>query len=331
MTGPMRSTRRTALGMLLGCAATLLAGTAAAQSSYPERPIHVIVPLAAGSAVDAAARIITQKMATNMNASFVIENIDGASGQIGANRVARAAPDGYTIGAFNDSIMTMVPNIQKNLPWDILKDFAPITLAAIIDWGLIVAPNAPYDTVADVIAAAKANPDKINYGTGGIGSPQHIAMALFMAQSGIRMNHVPYKGATQGAMGVAGGDVQMGFIGLATVTSLVAGKRMKLIAVSTKARLPQYPNVPTVAEAGLPGFAFESWVTLMGPAAMPRPIIDRLQVETVKAMKDPEVIAQLRAQALSPRGSTPDELGAATRAQLARYAKVIADAGIKAP
>jgi tripartite-type tricarboxylate transporter receptor subunit TctC len=324
----MRSTRRAALGALLACAAALVAQPAAAQAGYPDRPIHLIVPLAAGSAVDAAARIVTQKMATNMNASFVVENIDGAAGQIGAGRVARAAPDGYTLGAFNDSIMTMLPNIQKNLSWDILKDFAPVSLVATVDWGLVVGPNSPYNSIGDVIAAAKANPAKINYGSGGIGSPQHVAMALFMSQAGLKMNHVPYKGASQAALGVASGDVAMAFEGLATVTSLVAGKRLKLVGVSTKAKLPQYPDVQTVSESGLPGFQFESWFTLMAPAKTPKALVDRLQAEVVKALKDPDVIAQLKAQSLTPRGSTPAELDTAMRAQLSRYAKAMAEAGI---
>lgn len=317
------------LARAMAAMVTMLVGAAHAQGSYPERPIHLIVPLAAGSAVDAAARIITQKMSTNMNGSFVIENIDGAAGRIGANRVAKAAPDGYVLGAFNDSIMTMLPNTQAHLPWNILKDFAPVSLVATVDWGLVASPGSSYKTAADVIAAAKAHPDKINYGSGGIGSPQHVAMALFMAQSGVQMNHVPYKGASQAALGVAGGDVDLAFEGLATVTSLIAGKRVRLIAVSTKTKIPQYPDVPTVSESGLPGFQFESWFTMMAPANTPKAIVDRLQAEVVKALKDPEVIAQLKSQSLTPRGSTPAELDTAMRAQLTRYAKAMADAGIK--
>lgn len=309
------------------CAIGMPSGASA--QAYPSRPIHLVVPLAAGSAVDAAARIVTQKMAANMNQAIVVENVDGAAGQIGANRVAKAAPDGYTVGAFNDSIMTMLPNIQAHLPWDILKDFEPVSLVAAVQWGLVASPDAPYKTVADVVAAAKANPGKVNYGSGGVGSPQHVAMALFLSQAGVQMTHVPYKGASQAALGVAGGQVSLAFEGLATVTSLIAGNRVRLIAVSTKDKLAQYPNVPTVAASGLPGFQFESWFTMMVPAATPKPIVDRLNAEVLKALKDPDVVAQLRAQSLEPRGSTPEELGTATRTQLARYAKAMAEAGIK--
>ena len=316
---------------LLLCAALgLMSFGAAAQSGYPNKPIRVIVPLAAASSVDAAVRILTQKMATNMDASFVVENVDGASGQIGANRVAKAAPDGYTIGAFNDSIMTMLPNIQKSLPWDILKDFEPVSLVATIEWGLVANPDTPYRNVSELIAAAKAAPDGINYASGGIGSPQHIAMALFDHGAGVEMRHVPYKGASQAAIGVAGGETQVAFLGLATVTSLVQGKKLKLLAVSTPTRQPQWPDTPTVQESGLPGFTFNAWVTLMAPARTPKAIIDRLNAEALKALQDPEVRKNFAALGLTPRGTSSEELGTATRAQLDRYAKLLRDANIRA-
>ena len=311
-------------------AVAFAAGGAAAQSAYPERPIRMIIPLAAASAVDNGARIVAQKMSVNMDQSIVVENIAGASGQIGADRVAKAPPDGYTIGGFNDSIMTMLPNIQSNLPWNILKDFTPVSLVATIEWGLVATADAPYQTVADLIAAAKARPGKIDYGSGGVGSPQHVAMALFASSAGVQMTHVPYKGASQAAVGVAGGEVGVAFEGLATVTSLVASRRLKLLAVSSKAPLPQYPGVPTVATSGLPGYQFESWFTIVAPAGTPKPIVDRLNAEIVKALKDPEVIEKFRAQGLTPRGSSPQELGVATRDQLSRYATLMKNAGIVA-
>jgi tripartite-type tricarboxylate transporter receptor subunit TctC len=322
----MRPLARLVLGLALGF--HVLA--AAAQSAWPDKPIHLIVPLAAASSVDAAARILVQKMAQNMGASFVVENVPGAAGQIGADRVAKAAPDGYTLGAFNDSIMTMLPNIQGNLPWNILKDFEPICLAATIEWGLVAAPGTSYSNVADLIKAAKDAPGKINYGSGGNGSPQHIAMALFDHAANVQMTHVPYKGATQAALGIAGGDVQVGFLGLATVTSLVQGKRLKLLAVSTAKRQPQLPDTPTITESGLPGFTFDAWVTFMAPAGTPKPIVDRLNAEILKALNDPGVRRDFAAQGLTPRGSSPQELANATRAQLDRYAKLMRDAHITA-
>ena len=167
----------------MAAALALLAGSnAVAQTAYPERPIKMIVPLAAASAVDVAARIVTQKMADSMGQQIVIINQAGASGLIGAEQVARAAPDGYTIGGFNDSVMTMVPNLHSKMPWDILKDFEPVSLVATVEWGLIAGNNTGYKTAADLIAAAKAAPGKINYSSGGPGSPQHLAMAMFASE-----------------------------------------------------------------------------------------------------------------------------------------------------
>ncbi len=314
---------------LLG-AALALPLAVAAQGAYPNRPIRLIVPLAAGSAVDVAARIVAQKMAANLGQAVVVENLPGAAGITGADRVAKAAPDGYTLGGFNDSIMTMVPALQTKMPWDITRDFTPVSLVATVEWGLVVHPAASYGSAAGLIAAAKAAPGKIDYGSGGIGSPQHIAMALFASEAGLVMTHVPYKGATQAAIGVAGGEVPVAFQGLATVNSLVAGNKLKLIAVGTPKRMAQHPDVPTVSESGLPGFEFNSWFALLAPAGTPADIVARLNAEVVKALADPAVREQLSAQGLTPRGFSAAELGNATRAQLAKYAALIKKAEIKA-
>src|SRR5437016_11808867 len=181
---------------LIPTLALLLVLPANAQTSYPDRPIKMIVPLAAASAVDVAARIVTQKMADNMGQQIVILNLPGASGLIGAEQVARAEPDGYTLGGFNDSIMTMVPHLQSKMRWDILSDFEPVSLVATVEWGLVSGNQTGYRNAADLIAAAKAEPGKIDYGSGGPGSPQHLAMAMFAAAAGISLTHVPYKGVS---------------------------------------------------------------------------------------------------------------------------------------
>ncbi len=313
---------------LAALALALLSALASAQGSYPDRPIHMIVPLAAASAVDNAARIVAQQMSFNMGQQIVIENQPGAAGLIGAERVAKAAPDGYTIGGFNDSIMTMLPNLYRKMPWDILKDFEPVSLVATVEWGLVVNNDAPYRSAADVIAAAKANPGKIFYASGGNGSPQHIAMALFASSAGIALTHVPYKGATQAALDIASGQVPVGFQGLATVASLVRGSKLRLIGVTTPTRLAQFGEVPTVSESGLPGFEFNSWFTIMAPAGTPKEIVARLNAEIVKALADPDVREKLVQQGLTVRGTSAQELGAATREQLARYARLIRQANI---
>src|SRR4051812_21062718 len=259
----------------------LVPALAAAQQGYPNKPIRMIVPLAAASAVDTGARLLAQKMSANMGQQIVIENMPGASGQIGADMVAKAKPDGYTIGGFNDSIMTMLPNMGTKLPWDILRDFEPVSLVATIEWGLVANNDAPFKNAGDLIAAAKASPGKIDFGSGGNGSPQHIAMALFANTAGIKLTHVPYKGASQAAIGVAAGEVPVAFQGLATVAGLVRGGREKLIGVATPQPIPQFPGVPTVAESGLPGFTFNSWFTIVAPAGTPKEIVARLHSEIV--------------------------------------------------
>src|SRR6185295_7475140 len=272
----------------------IFAGSGAfAQANYPDRPIKMIVPLAAASAVDVAARIVTQKMADNMGQQFVILNQPGASGLIGAEAVARAEPDGYTIGGFNDSIMTMVPNLQSKMRWDILKDFEPVSLVATVEWGLVANNQASFKSAADLIAAAKAAPGKIDYGSGGPGSPQHLAMAIFAAAAGISLTHVPYKGATQAATDVAAGQIPVGFQGLGTVAALVRGGQLRLIGVATPRRLSQFTDVPTVSESGLPGFAFNSWFAILAPAGTPKGIIDRLNGEVRKALADDDVRRKL--------------------------------------
>ena len=296
--------------------------------AYPNKPIRIIVPLAAGSAVDNAARIVAQKMGQNMGQAIVIENQAGAAGLIGAGNVAKAAPDGYTLGGFNDSIMTMLPNLQPKMPWDILRDFAPVSLVATVEWGLVVNADAPQRNAGDLIASARKVPGQINYGSGGNGSPQHIAMALFASQAGINMTHVPYKGATQAAMGVAGNEVQAAFQGIATVNSLIRAGKVRLIGVTTQRRLPQFADVPTVSESGLSGFEFNSWFALMAPNGTPKAILQTLHAEINRALADPEVREKLVAQGLTPRGTTPDELAQAMRSQLARYGALIKQAAI---
>jgi tripartite-type tricarboxylate transporter receptor subunit TctC len=327
----MTTPRRRHVGIAL--LALLCSGPALAQSppgAYPNKPIRMIVPLAAGSAVDNAARILAQKMGQNMGQSIVIENQPGAAGLIGADRVAKSPPDGYTLGGFNDSIMTMLPNLQPKMPWDILRDFETVSLVATVEWGLVVPANAPQRSAADLIASARKEPGKINYSSGGNGSPQHIAMALFASQAGVAMTHVPYKGATQAAMGVAGNEVHAAFQGIATVNSLIRAGKVRLIGVTTPQRMPQFPEVPTVSQSGLPGFEFNSWFAVMAPAGTPKPILQTLHAEIAKALADPEVREKLIGQGLTPRGTSPDELARDMRAQLARYAQLIKQAGITA-
>jgi tripartite-type tricarboxylate transporter receptor subunit TctC len=203
-----------------------------------------------------------------------------------------------------------------------------VSLVATIEWGLIASNQSGYKTAADLIAAAKAAPRTVNYGSGGPGSPQHIAMAMFASQAGISLTHVPYKGATQAAIDVAGGQIPVAFEGLGTVAALVRGGQVKLLGVSTEKRLPQFAEIPTISESGLPGFLFNSWFAMLTPAGTPKDIVAKLNAEVVKALADADVRRKLDEVGLAPRGSSADELDAMTREQLAKYARVIKDMGI---
>ena len=311
--------------LVAACAVGVLA-----QPAYPSKPIKMIIPLAAGSAVDNAARVLTQKMAQGLGQSIVIENMAGSAGLIGADRVAKAAPDGYTLGGFNDSVLTMLPHIYPRASWNALTDFDPLSLAATIEWGLVVKADSPHRTVADFMAAAKAAPGKVNYSSGGSGSPQHIAMALFATRAGLDVVHVPYKGATPAAVAVAAGEVDAAFQGLGTVTALIQSGKLRLLAVSTPKRLAQYPGTPTVDESGLKDFFFNSWFAMVVPAGTPKDIVERLNSEMRKALADPETRDRLVALGLTLRGSSAAELGAATKEQFNLYRKLIQDNGIKA-
>lgn len=327
----LRSMRRHAWAAIIQGAMVWCGISAAwAQTGYPNKPIKLIIPLAAGSAVDNAARVLTQKMAETMGQGFVIENVTGSAGLIGAERVARAAPDGYTLGGYNDSILTMVPHLVAKAPWNALTDFDPVSLVGTIEWGLVVKADSPYRNLAEFIQAAKAAPGKLNYGSGGNGSPQHIGMALVSSSAGIDLLHVPYKGATPAAVAVASGEVEAAMQGLGTVTSLLQAGKLRLLAVSTPARLPQYPQVPTFHEAGLRDFTFNSWFAMVAPAGTPKGIVDKLNDEIRKAVQDPTTRDKLIAIGVTPRATTAAEFGAATKVQFERYKKLIQEKGIRA-
>ena len=307
--------------MLAACLAAA-AFCAAAQDDYPDHQIHVIIPLAAASAVDAAARVLMPRVSNELKQSIYLENLPGSAGLIGTERLIRSPADGYTIGGVNDSVLAMVPNLYK-VTWNPLTDLTPISLVGTIEWGLVVKSDSPYHSVADLIKAAKAHPGVLNYGSGGSGSPQHLAMAMFDDRAGIKMTHVPYKGATQAAIGIAAGEVDVGFVGLATVLPLVSAGKLRLLAVSTHGRLPYLPNVPTVDESGLPGYFFNSWFALVGPKGMPKAIVNRLYTSVARALKDKGVRQELTEQGLTVRGTTPAEFRSELKKQYALYRGII--------
>ncbi|MFM9882489.1 MAG: Bug family tripartite tricarboxylate transporter substrate binding protein [Burkholderiales bacterium] len=307
----------------------LLACTHAIAQTYPSKPINMLIPLQAGSSVDAILRTVANKMSENMGQQIVVENQAGASGLIGTERLAKAAPDGYTIAGLNDGVLTMLPHMRANLPFDPLTSFEPVSLVAEISWVLIAAPNYEAKSVADLVRLAKARPGQIDYSSGGNGSPQHVAMEVFKAATGTYMTHIPYRGATQSAMDVMSGQIPVSMSGLSIVISHIKAGKLRALAVANPARSPLLPDVPTIAESGVPGYEFATWGALFMPKGTPKPIIDRLHTEVVKAVNDATVRERLSNLGLVPRGSTPAELAEATKTGLEKMGKVIKAAGIK--
>lgn len=317
-----------ALGKL-GAALLAALPLAAFAQAYPNRPIQMIVPLSAGSAVDAIMRSVTQKMGENLGQSIAIENLPGASGIIGAEKLKAATPDGYTIGGFNDGVLAILPGLKQGLPYDPLKDYAPVSLVAGIDWVLVVNPEVKAKNLAEFIAMAKAEPGKINFSSGGNGSPQQIAMELFKAAANVDLTHVPYRGATQAAMDVIGGQIPTMFTAVAVVTQQVKSGKLRALAVAGAKRSPLLPDVPTVHEAGVKDYEFSTWSPIIVPAGTPKAVIDRLNASVVKALADPGLKERLVAQGLVPMGTPPETVTQWIRDGIAKDAAIGKRANIK--
>jgi tripartite-type tricarboxylate transporter receptor subunit TctC len=302
---------------------------ACAAQDYPAKPILFLMPLQAGSAVDVMVRIVAEKMSAGLGRQVLVENQPGAAGMIGAERVKRAAPDGYTIGVLNDSILTMIPNVRP-VPYDPVKDFVPIGVVAGITWVLVANNDLPVKTVGELVAYAKSRPGKLDYSSGGVGSPQHVAMEAFKAQTGVYLVHIPYRGATAAAVDVISNQVQVHFSAVSIVQPYITAGRVRALGVPSAKRSPLLPNVPTMAEAGLPGFQWQTWASLVAPIGTPKPIIDRLNAELVKAVNSPDVREKLIAQGLEPIGSSPETVTKWTQDGLKRMKGIVDRAGIKA-
>jgi tripartite-type tricarboxylate transporter receptor subunit TctC len=273
-------------------------------------------------------RIVAQKMSDNLGRQIVVENQPGAAGMIGAERVKRAASDGYTIGVLNDSILTMIPNVRP-VPYDPLKDFTPIGVVAGITWVLVANNDLPVKSVADLVTLAKSQPGRIDYSSGGVGSPQHVAMEAFKAATGIYLVHIPYRGATQAALDVISNQVQVHLGAVSIVQPYINSGRVRALGVPSAKRSPLLPNVPTMAEAGVSGFEWQTWASLVAPVGTPKPIVERLNAELVKAIAAPDVREKLIAQGLEPIGSPPETVTKWTQDGLKRMRAVVDRAGIK--
>ena len=297
---------------MIGLAAamlSLLAGAAAAQD-YPVRTIRILEPLAAGSAVDVVTRIVAEKMGEGLGQSLYIDNQPGAAGLVGMRTGARAAPHGYTILAVNDSVVTVLPNMRDDAGYDPRKDFVPITQLVGIHWALVAHPSFPATTVQQFIEQAKAKPGAINFASGGQGSPQQIAMELLMRAAGIKLVHLPFRGATPGLNEVVAGHVPVMFTAFPTPLPFMADHRLIILGTADPQRLPSLPDVPTIAESGVPGFAFTAWGALLAPAGTPAPIVAKLNAAAVAALNDPGVRKRLTDLGYEVVGSSPEPLKA---------------------
>jgi tripartite-type tricarboxylate transporter receptor subunit TctC len=313
---------------LLAGAALLAAALSCPAQQYPAKPILVLMPLQAGSAVDVMIRIVAQKMSDGMGQQIVIENQPGAAGSIGAERVKRSAPDGYTVGVLNDSILTMIPNIRQ-VAYDPVKDYEPVGVVAAITWVMVVNNDLPAKNVSEFVALAKSRPGKLDYSSGGNGSPQHVAMEAFKEATGIDLVHIPYRGATAAAVDVMSNRVQAHFSAVSIVQPYIKDGRMRALGVPSASRSPLLPDVPTMAEAGVSGFEWRTWASFVLPAAAPKPIVERLNAELVKAVNSPDVREKLIGQGLEPIGSKPELVTQWTRDGLKRMHGIVQRAKIQ--
>lgn len=299
----------------------------ATEPGYPSKPIRMLVGFSPGGTTDVLARIIGKKVSEAWNQQIVVDNRPGAGGLVAFDMTAKANPDGYTLLATSPSF-AIQPSMSGKLPFDPVRDFTPITQASSAPYLLVLHPGVEARSVRELIDLAKANPGKLNYASGGIGSAQHLTAELFRLMAGINIVHVPFKGAVS-IPDVIAGRVQVLFSGLPQALPHVQGGRLRAVAVTTPSRSPVVPDVPTVAEAGVPGFEVTVWYGILATGRTPGEIIDKLNVEIVKALRSADVRQQLTSLGLEPVGNTPGQFGAKIRAEIAQWAQVVKRAGIR--
>jgi tripartite-type tricarboxylate transporter receptor subunit TctC len=304
----------------------LVAGAASAQTNWPERPVHLLVGFTAGSGTDVTARLLAQKFSEAWGQSVIVDNVSGASGAIAADKLAKSAPDGYTLMWAGNAAITIVMSLQPQ-PYDPLRDFAPITRALSMASVIVVNNDLPVKSIADLVALAKAKPGTISYGTPGIGTPQHIAGEMLAFQAGVKMEHIPYRGAVMSD--VMSGVVPVGIQNMGAIMPFVNDGRLRGIGVTSLKRSPNAPDLPTLAESGFPGFEATSWFALLAPAGTPQPIVDKVRAETLKVLADPEMVKKFAVLGLDVVGSTPEELKATIATDIPKWAAVIKAANIK--
>jgi len=314
---------------VLGACALVAACTTGAQAqNWPNRPIRMVVPYTPGGYTDLMARLVSQKMSEALGQPFVIENKPGANAVIGADAVAKAAPDGYTFGTVI-AAHAVNATLNPKLPYDTLKDFTYVSLTSVAPLILIAHPSVPANNMKELIALAKAKPGTLNFASSGIGSAAHLTMEMLKSREGINLQHIPYKGTSGALQDTVGGQINVMFDVIGPLMSQVTPGNAKALAVTAKDRVPAAGATPTMAEAGVPDFISGTWSVIIAPPGTPKEIVDRIALEAKKALTDPELKKKLDDQGIVAMGTTPDETRAFVTEEIARWRKVIVDAGVK--
>jgi len=329
---PRRAIMVRAAGVAAGlvfAAAALVAPLPASAQAYPTKPVRMVVPFPPGGSLDIAGRLIAQKLSEAWGQSVVVENKPGAGGNIGADLVAKSPPDGYTILLGALSTHAVNPSLYKTMPYDAAKDFAPITLIAVTPNVLVVNASSPVNNVKEFIAYAKANPGKLAFGSGSNGSAGHLAGELFKVETGTDAVHIPFKGGAPATQALLAGDTQFMFDNLANAMAQVKAGKLKALAVTTAKRSPLAPDLPTMAEAGLPGFDISTWYGFFAPAGTPPAIVAKWNADVTKILNSPDVRAKFVADGADPSPNTPEQFSQMIAAELAKYAKIVKASGAK--
>ena len=302
---------------------------AAAHAAYPDRPIRLIVSYPPGGGTDVTARQIVPLLSERLGKQIVIDNRSGAGSTLGTNLVAKATPDGYTL-LMSDTTFGIVPALYEKVPYDGLRDFAPVTQITSVPGALVVHPSVAANSVKELVALARAKPGALNFGSGGVGTPVHMAAELLQLQAKIKMVHIPYKGAGPAFADLIGGQFQLMFPTLQSVVPYVKSGRVRLLAVTTEKRSPAFPEIPTMEEAGVPGVVSVAWFGIHAPVATPRAIVERLHAEAVKVVQTPSIRDRFVAEGAEPVGSTPQAFGKFVANEVSKWTRVVKAAGIKA-
>ena len=309
--------------------APLIVSSVSAQEKYPNRPVKIVLGFPPGQATDTVARAIAQKLGETTGQTFIVENRPGAAGIIGTDLVAKSTADGYTLVMGSSGVMAVNPGLYSKLPYDPVKDFAPITVAVTVPLFLVANPDFPPNTVKELVAYAKANPGKVNYASGGSGVTNHLAMELFKSVAGVDMVHVPYKGGPPALTDLIAGQVNVMFeTGPGALPHVKSGK-LKAIAVGGSKRSAAMPNLPTVAESGYPGFEAVAWIGISAPTGTPKEIITKLNSEIVKIVHLPDIKERFLGLGAESVGNTPEEFAVYLKAEIAKWGKVVKDSGAK--